>query len=228
MKSIIISQPWGGLGDNLQYSTLPQLYTERGYDVYISKQNVYRNREMYDLVWKLNPYIKGESDEEPNAGACVPLQFVSSQFITNVEKSHGLQGTRIYPSIYYTPKKIPSLENTLLYDMTSVSSSYGDDYIDTRFTSIFNMYPTLSKKKIIFKNIANRSTPDFHTDVIEVQSIFDYCDLIYSCKIFTCLFSGGAVLASAIKQDDPSPIVHCIHTSTCDIFMFDNIMYHIG
>ena len=26
-KRIIISQPWGGLGDNLSYSTLPELFT---------------------------------------------------------------------------------------------------------------------------------------------------------------------------------------------------------
>jgi hypothetical protein len=228
MKSIIISQPWGGLGDNLQYSTLPQLYSERGYDVYISKQNVYRNSEMYDFVWKLNPYIKGESDEEPNAGACVPLQFVSSQFITNVEKSHGLEGTRIYPSIYYVPKKIPSLENTLLYDITSISSSYDDDYINTRFTNLFNMYPMLTKKKIMFTRITNRIAPDFHTEVIEVQSIFDYCDMIYSCSVYGCLFSGNSVLASAIKQESLSPVVHCFHNAISDIFMFDNITYHIG
>ena len=32
---ICISQPWGGLGDNLAFSTLPELYSKLGHDVYI-------------------------------------------------------------------------------------------------------------------------------------------------------------------------------------------------
>jgi len=58
-KKIIISQPWGGLGDNLHYSTLPELFSNKGYDVYISNNNKVRNSEIFDLVWKMNPYIKG-------------------------------------------------------------------------------------------------------------------------------------------------------------------------
>ena len=154
MNKIVISQPWGGLGDNLQYSTLPKLYSELGCDVYISRTNAYRNPEIYDLVWKLNPYVKGETDEPPNAGACRPLQFITDQFITNIERSHGLlHGTDIYPSIYYTPTKIPSLENTLIYDITSISSAYSDEYINRSFTQIFDKYPECDKKKIIFRNI---------------------------------------------------------------------------
>jgi len=56
-KKIIISQPWGGLGDNLQYSTLPELFSKKGYDVYISNNNKVRNNEIFDLIWKMNPYI---------------------------------------------------------------------------------------------------------------------------------------------------------------------------
>lgn len=33
-KKIIIEQPWGGLGDNLQFSTLPEFGKKLGYDVY--------------------------------------------------------------------------------------------------------------------------------------------------------------------------------------------------
>jgi hypothetical protein len=35
MSKIIISQPWGGLGDNLHFSTLPELFSKKGYEVYI-------------------------------------------------------------------------------------------------------------------------------------------------------------------------------------------------
>ena len=68
-KKIIISQPWGGLGDNLQFSTLPELYDKLGYEVYVSNNNKVRNKEIYDLVWGENPYIKGVIDD--NEGTVV-------------------------------------------------------------------------------------------------------------------------------------------------------------
>jgi len=229
MNKIIISQPWGGLGDNLQFSTLPKLYSELGYEVYISKGNVCRNPEIYDLVWKLNPYIKGEIDEPPNAGECIPLQFVTEQYITNIERSHDLSnGTEIYPIIYYSPKKLDSLENTIIYDITSISSIYSDEYIHRSFTKIFEKYPNHDRKKVVFKYISNRETPDFNTNIIEINSIYDYCDILYSCKVYVSLLSGGSVLASAIKQHNATPEIHCFHYYKCNIFTFNNATYHFG
>jgi len=229
MNKIIISQPWGGLGDNLQFSTLPKLYAELGCDVYISKMNTYRNPEIYDLVWKLNPYIKGETDEPPNAGACRPLQFVTDQFITNIERSHGLMhGTTIYPVIYYTPTTLPEYQNTVIYDITSISSSYSDIHIYVTFTQLFAKYPTCDKKKVTFASIANRETPDFQTDHIIIKDIYHYCDIIFSCRAYISLLSGGSVLASALKQNNPTPDIHCVHHSYSNIFTFSNALYYFG
>jgi len=228
---IIISQPWGGLGDNLQFSTLPKLYSEAGHDVYISSKNMYRNLEIYDLVWKLNPYVKGIMDAEPNAGECkgYHLWGGDTQFIKNIEQMHGFHhSSNKYPIIYYTPKKIESLSTTVIYDMTSISSAYSDDFILERFTTVFRQYPECTPKKVVFKNIHNRATPDFNTGTIEINSIFDYCDLIYSCKAFVCLYSGCSVLAAAIKQEAITPVVHCFHHSminTPGLYVFDNITY---
>ena len=230
MTNIIISQPWGGLGDNLQFSTLPKLYSEMGHDVYISSRNTYRNLEIYDLVWKLNPYVKGIIDSEPNAGECKGYQIgEDTQFIKNIERMHGFHNSpNKYPIIYYKPKRIESMATTVIYDMTSISSAYSDDFILERFTAVFAQYPESTVKKIVFKNIHNRATPDFNTETIEINSIFDYCDLIYSCKAFVCLYSGCSVLASAVKQDSQTPAIHCFHHSmihTRGLYVFDNITY---
>ena len=32
----ILAQPWGGLGDNLQFSTLPEKFSEKNIEVFIS------------------------------------------------------------------------------------------------------------------------------------------------------------------------------------------------
>ena len=104
-EDIIIEQPDGGLGDNLAYTTLPELYSQLGHKVYISSKNAYRNNQIYDLVWKLNPYVEGISDLPQNAGISRTPIGGDTQFIKRVELGHGLtNGYRKYPVIYYKPK----------------------------------------------------------------------------------------------------------------------------
>ena len=67
-KDIIIYEQYGGLGDNLQFSTLPELYSNNGFDVYIHTESKVRNSEIYDLVWGINPYIKGKKNGDSKAG----------------------------------------------------------------------------------------------------------------------------------------------------------------
>ena len=233
---IVISQPWGGLGDNLQFSTLPKLYAEQGYDVYISSQNAVRNQEIYDLVWGMNPYIQGIVNAPPNAGACKgynPRQTTNP--IKNMELMHNLtNGTSAYPIIYYKPKYRSDLSNCLLFDTTSISYRYPDDtIIHEAFTDIFNKYPTLIKRRVVFKNFKNREIPQLDTDIIEVNNVFEYCDMIYSCNVFLSLLSGQSALASAIKQNNPTPEIYTNLPSTHlwnkgDNYIYDNINYTIS
>jgi len=230
-KDIIIYQPWGGLGDNLQFTTLPELYTNEGYNVYISNQNVYRNPEIYDLVWKLHPFIKGVSNLTPNAGSCKEFTvFDNNNGMKNMELTHGLSnGTAKYPKIYYEPKYIHELEDSIIYDITSIASSYTDEFIKSRFESVFKKYPNLKRKLVKFKNINNRPSPDFGDDIIEVNSIFEYCDIINSSNVFVSLLSGCSALASAIKQDKPLPEIFTFHHTSYNktfIFNFLNINFN--
>ena len=208
-NTIIISQPWGGLGDNLQFSTLPELYSKLGYTVYISKNNAYRNSELYDVVWGLNPYVSGISDARPNAGACVGLNHHTGYFLTDIELSHQLtNGYRLYPVIYYKPKFINDLSNCLLYDTTSISTTPNETSVAVSFNSIINKFPYLTHKKVVFKNIKNRNITGLIHDEYIVETLYDMCDAINSCNIFLTLFSGSCVLASAIKQDNKTPEIY--------------------
>ena len=58
-KEIYIGAYHGGLGDNLQLSTLPELFSKRGHKVYVPDGFYFRNSGIYDLVWGNNPYISG-------------------------------------------------------------------------------------------------------------------------------------------------------------------------
>jgi hypothetical protein len=64
MPNIMIQVPltWGGLGDNLAFSTLPELFADTDVDVYLSSKCMVRNNGITDLVWKPNPYLKGVID----------------------------------------------------------------------------------------------------------------------------------------------------------------------
>ena len=123
MKKIIY-QPWGGLGDNLQFSTLPELFHNQGHDVYISQKNAYRNIEILDLVWKLNPFIKGFINEMPNCGSCVPYKRIeqNKSIIFNQEICHNVVPINEIPKIYYEPKKNKKYENAILVDLSAFST----------------------------------------------------------------------------------------------------------
>lgn len=229
-QDIIISQSWGGLGDNLAFSTLPELYSKLGYNVYISNANHYRNNEIYDLVWKLNPYIKGISSLPPNAGQCRGLTYPTANPMKNMALQHGLtNNTFNYPILYYKPKFIPELEHCLLYDITSISSTYTNETIKSSFNVIFDKYPSLEKRKIEFAKIPNRTDPSFGHTVYTIQSLFDYCDAIFSCKVHLSVMSGSCCLAAAIKQDKEFPEVYVVHNHTNVkpgyMYFFDNLTF---
>jgi len=227
-KCIVISQPWGGLGDNLQFTTLPELYSKLGYKVYISSKNAYRNPEIYDLVWKLNPFISGVSDLPPNAGECRGYRIRTMNYMKNLELAHGLtDGCSEYPIIYYKPNLIPDLSNALIYDVTSISTNPSDESIRASFNSVFVKYPELNIKKITFANIKNRYSGYFNHEKHVINSIFDLCDAIYSCKVFLVLHSGAAVLASAIKQDNATPELYVFHPASthAPFYIFKNGIY---
>src|SRR5215217_3152179 len=122
-EDIVIFQPWGGLGDNLQFSTLPEMFAARGRRVFISSKNVLRNAEIGQLVWNLNPFISGFSDAEPNAGSSVFYNKKGKyySYIERIEIAHGLVPQNRYPRVYYEPKQRPDASGKILIDLSSIS-----------------------------------------------------------------------------------------------------------
>lgn len=150
----------------------------------------------------------------------------------NVEITHDLHNSNNkYPEIYYEPKKINDLSNTLLIDINAVSSNAPEDIIQKNLKNIMEMYPTLEKKVVLFTKIHNRIIKIDNTTNINVSNIFEYCDMIYSCKAFFSVFSGQSVLASTIKKDNEYPKLHILRNSRTppyqkgDIYIFDNAEY---
>lgn len=240
MNDVILSAYHGGLGDNLQFSTLPEeFFKQKGRETYIWSRSNFRNKEIYDLVWGYNPYIKGIKDGEWNAGDTPEIghRNITGDCISNWEALHGLNPTNKYPKIYYQPKKIEQFSDTIIVDLSSVSITYDRNKIIELYRSIKKQYNKIFYG-IEFKNKINHqgshTVYDVEVDgIIEIENIFAYVDIIYSSCGIISLHSGQNHLACAIKAHYNSKLdIFALmdeesyqHQHKKGIFIFDNVNY---
>lgn len=238
---VYFAQPWGGLGDNLQFTTLPKLYHEKGIDFYLSSQNAYRNSEIYEFCWKNNPYVKGISDHSPTIGSNVPdLPFgLIDNIISSAEVRHGFPATNRYADVYYQPKLIDELKDKSIVDLSAATLfNVGiDKYY--RMDNLFDIVSeTVPQKDTMFIQFANvdfsylSAEFEFESNPLIVNNIFEYADFIHSCKEYYCLYSGGNIMSSAIKNKYQSKVnITCFLHATIKehlergYFIFDNVNY---
>ena len=237
MSDVILAAFHGGLGDNLQFSTLPEeFHKQQGRDTYISSQASFRNQEIYDLVWGCNPYIKGIKDGDWSAGDTPDRhRVIESDCISNWEALHGLKPTNKYPKIYYEPEKISSFDNVILVDLSSISITYDEEKILKLYDAVRKTHEGMVFLEVEFTNKIKGATiiePDV-TGVVEIESIFTYVDLMYSSFGVISLHSGQNHLAAAIKNQYNNDLeVYCLmdeyeyqRQKDKSIFVFDNVNY---
>jgi hypothetical protein len=236
-KDIIIYEQYGGLGDNLQFSTLPEEFSKLGYNVYIHTSSKFKNKEIFDLIWGKNPYIKGFMNKTPNAGtnkwwpSNIP-QHENNSFIETVELRHGLNKNNKYPKLYYTPNLIEELKDTIIIDLNAdAQKSNIINNINKFHIEINKQTNDNDKIKVInYINLNfNNKTLLNNYDSYECDNIYKLCDIIFSCKTFICTYSGTSVLASAIKHNNTYPNIKCLsfdrNVEPWHIFGFPNIEY---
>ena len=237
MSDVILAAFHGGLGDNLQFSTLPEeFHKQQGRDTYIWSQASFRNQEIYDLVWGHNPYVKGIKDGDWSAGDTPDRhRVIESDCISNWEALHGLKPTNKYPKIYYEPEKISSFDNVILVDLSSISITYDEEKILKLYDAVRKTHEGMVFLEVEFTNKIKGATiiePDV-TGVVEIESIFTYVDLMYSSFGVISLHSGQNHLASAIKNQYNNDLeVYCLmdeyeyqRQKDKSIFVFDNVNY---
>lgn len=219
MKKILYVK-WGGLGDHLQFSTLPELFSKNGHEVYISDKSEYRDTSHYDLIWGNNPYVKGVTTENGNCGHVenwgVPLNKIvqfdpSLSMHKNIEHLYDMDSNYDYPKIYYNPNNIEEYNDFVFLDLNASSVANFNHNLDV----ILQYLETLKGENVIYaltENSYGKSIIDinllsnFNFKPIKTTGIFHYTDLIYSSKKFVSLWSGGAHLATAIKKSFKSEL----------------------
>jgi hypothetical protein len=237
MNDIILAAYHGGLGDNLQFSTLPEeFYKQQGKETYIWSGATYRSQETFDLVWGTNPYIKGIKDGDWNAGdypGCFYGNYTNSQDgIANWEFCHGLNPINHYPKIYYAADKLNGYENVYLVDLSSISLNHPREKLIQVYEEIKRNNPNITFVEIVhnFKYSTLQKHENLETEKIYIKNLFDYYNLLNSCKGFVNLLSGSNLMAVAAKNNNKNLDINCIvdkevYDSLSANWVFDNVNY---
>lgn len=205
---ILTTGPLGGLGDHLDFSTLPRRFAELGHKVFLSDECIARTDEAMDIIWKCNPYITGFNDERrPNAGYALQGRFydVANRLpigcIEAMERTHDLPPPySIAPEIHYQPKPYhQDLSKITLYDPAALSSAvdgHGWARFQQKMQDRFggNIY-------LVTHDPSVASVPPFAegTATLGVNSLYEYVDMLATCRAWIGSESGAQALAAAVR-----------------------------
>ena len=242
MSDVFLKAWHGGLGDALQFSTLPEeFYKQQGRKTYIVEDAPFRNPEIYDLVWDKNPYVHGKKAGVWNAGdlAEIPYQQLcmdgkgTGNMISNWELFHGLKPVNTHPKIYYEPEIHDGFKDVFIVDYSSTTIDYDQNELKRILEDTKKEYPDKRFLSVDFvKSVSSNSYDIDYDGYVEVESIFRYCDLIASSYGILTLSSGASHMSSAIKDYSPDLKSICVMSKKWynyhkerGLFFFDNIDY---
>jgi hypothetical protein len=235
---IVLAPHASGLGDHLIYTTLPELFARRGDEVYVTAGIPgFRNPEVRELVWGRNPFVSGFVDEPPNAG----VQTISAEFIgaakhhpssiAAIEALHGFTPSGQLPRVYYQPRFRPEFRTLSLADPRSISQPMKPEAFEA-FVDHHARWQGFDRRHVVVLQ-SQYSGPHGEGALSQnprqqVQNIFEYADLIYSCRRFLVAESGGQVLAAAIRGTNAAPEVFALFTTYAlndELFTCPNVRY---
>jgi len=202
MAQLIIKIKHGGLGDHLFYSHIPRIAKESGKyaEVFISNKSDLRNKGYKKLVWELNPYVDGFTDEDGKSIDEIEIKENDNyNLLDKIMLGFGLDDTKRFhePEIYYKPKKILELSNKIIYDPNYISNA--------GLVSGLKVQNYFRKNNIqIDYQLITRpphSIPIFkYRELLKCDSFWDFLDVVYSAKKVYCLVTGTATILPALKK----------------------------
>jgi hypothetical protein len=248
--SVNFSQPWGGLGDNLQFSNLPKLYNSIGTKFFISIFNYTRNKEIEDLVWIKNDFVSRNKRIFPNVGYKVLIdsnfRLVNQEYnnIQNINVLHGFEPGLGFPEFNLSEYNLKnqSKEFDLILDVNAFSLFQGGVHLydEEEFNNMINSYTSASSIELIFPNLYKKNIVNKTSNKLEIYRLKDLIEVLLNTKTFVCLNSGSHVLAAGLKEMTGSPKNIISFNNFYDNikiksgkvlnkngkFYFDNVFYH--
>jgi hypothetical protein len=203
---LVIQVPYGGLGDHLVYSALPELlWKQKNIKVFISTESIYRNKQIWDFVWGLNPFVK--MTDEKGWFIHQPLDIIRQCTTINqyLIQLFNLDGDDA-PKLYYQPAAIPELAGQAIVDCSCGPSGKANGYFDPEFYEAYLSYleknvPTfvlLTYQNMTINNqLQNKIVERFAPRVYSIHSPQELSDALFSASRRYLLYSGSASVAAA-------------------------------
>lgn len=214
----------GGLGDELQFSTLPEALNNLGHEVYLLKDpqgkhvKPFRNEEIKKLVWDTNPHILGEMEGPWNLGDIPAISYKNTTgcFIQNWERAFGVDsGFNLRPQVYLAPA--PTEQFDVLIELSSITLKYNESHTIKKVCSMLDLMEWIDcRVPPSGAKIAQIQGPHQNNamTVGGVQAVsgnlIDIWNMLCSCKVFITLNSGLHSLAAAAKRFNPNLHIICL------------------
>ncbi|MDD3179540.1 MAG: hypothetical protein PHQ04_04230 [Opitutaceae bacterium] len=165
--------------------------------VLVSNQAPFRDPAYRELIWERNPYVDGFTDE-PGPEFKIPPLEAQMNFLDGMMIAHGLDdGTRFHePELYYTPRLRKDVAGCALYDPNYVS------FTGWLFKNSVDHYMARNAIQINAQMaLRNRSLPlQMPVPSVVASSVYDLCDIVFSCGELFGLMSGTVEVAAALKK----------------------------
>jgi hypothetical protein len=234
MRDIVLWIESAGLGDQLIYSTIPELFARRGFRVFVSNKTTTRNEEVRSLLYDQNPFVSGWTDATPNAGTGYFAKGIApamrcASIIQWIERAHDLPPTNLFPKIYYQPRFRPEFADAVIVDPHSITQRFPPQ----RFQGFVDRLELPTERMQVLES---RFSGQGGCGALprcprtRVNTIYEYIDIIYSCQAFIGTESGSSALASAIRQAQLTPEIYVLTTAfnwNQRVYIYPNVLYTV-
>jgi hypothetical protein len=216
------------------------MYARTGRTVLIGRPAVepaIRNPETRRLVWEANPFVSGFVDDvgitftHREMHNWIWRQIETRTLVEAMEALHGFEPVHRLPKIYFQPKWRPEVRETVYADPTSISQRMTPEVFDS-FVDHVCRARKLDRDRIVVLSSqysgAQGAGSLCNNPRYEVKDIFEYADIIASCRLFITTESGGSILASAIRGLEPTPEIFALVATRAmndRLFQLPNVRY---
>lgn len=207
-KTLILQIKYGGLGDHLFYSHIPRIAKETGrYEkVLISELSPFRSHDYRKIIWELNPFVDGFTNEEGLYIADAKPRSASENLLDRIMIELGLDdGKRFHePEIYYKPLILTELKDMVIYDPNYLSNA---GFINAKkVNNYFNKNNIKVDLQLVEREHYIPTLP--FGKFLKAKSIYDFMDILVSAKEVYSLVTGTPTLAAALGKR-----IHVFYTS---------------
>ena len=205
-KRLVIQIPFGGLGDHLAYSSLPELlWQQKRIKTFISLRSVFRSEAIRDFVWGLNPFV--EFTHEKGWFTYRPLESDFNILDGYFQKLFGLTGNAC-PRVYYQPRIIEQIKEENIVDPSfgpagKANGYYEADFHDRLIDYIRNNIPQfvviVHKHSHVTDELQDKIGRILAPEQYRVDTIMQLADVLFSAKKRYLMYSGSASLSAAMR-----------------------------